>query len=235
MISLILAFFVLGTLPMNWAGVALILLAFALFAGEFLVAGFGALGVGGIIALIAGGLLLTTSDNPDFEVNRWLVIGTGVAVGAFLMLLIAAIIKTRRTPAKHGTLAMVGNRAIVRSDLDPEGYVFVEGERWKAVAADQDMPIKRGESVTITSVKGFTLFVRRKETLEMEQRLAEASRPLDPPAQPPIRADRGTHAAGNRRMIRRVSSRARPRGTGRRRSAAGWRPAARSRSYRAAA
>ena len=81
-ISLILAFFVLGTLPVNWAGVALILLAFVLLAAEFLVAAFGALGIGGIVSLIAGGLLLTTSDNPDFEVSRWLVIGTGVFVGA---------------------------------------------------------------------------------------------------------------------------------------------------------
>ena len=184
-ISLILAFFVLGTLPVNWAGVALILLAFVLFAAEFLVAGFGALGIGGIMSLIAGGLLLTTSDNPDFEVSRWLVIGTGVFVGAFLMLLIAAIVKTRRTPAKHGTLAMVGNKAIVRSDLDPEGYVFVEGERWKAVATDQDMPIKRGEAVTITGVKGFTLSVRRKQTVEMEQRSAEAHGQPAPPAPPP--------------------------------------------------
>jgi membrane-bound serine protease (ClpP class) len=186
LISLILAFFVLGTLPVNWAGVALILLAFVLFAAEFLVAGFGALGIGGVVSLIAGGLLLTTSDSPDFEVSRWLVIGTGIFVGAFLMLLIAAVIKTRRTPAKHGTLAMVGNKAIVRTDLDPAGYVFVEGERWKAVAADQDMPIKRGEAVTITSVSGFTLHVRRKEALDMEQRLAAANKPLDPPEPPKV-------------------------------------------------
>jgi membrane-bound serine protease (ClpP class) len=189
-ISLILAFFVLGTLPVNWAGVALILLAFVLFAAEFLVAGFGALGIGGVVSLIAGGLLLTTSNNPDFEVSRWLVIGTGLFVGAFLMLLIAAIIKTRRTPAAHGTLAMVGNKAIVRSDLDPEGYVFIEGERWKAVAPDQDMPIKRGEAVTITGVKGFVLEVRRKESLDAEIRMAEANRPSAPPDLPPTNAER---------------------------------------------
>ena len=59
------------------------------------------------------------------------------------------------------TLAMVGNKAIARSDLDPDGYVFIEGERWKATA--EDGPVRRGEAVTITSVKGFTLTVRHRD------------------------------------------------------------------------
>jgi membrane-bound serine protease (ClpP class) len=58
-----------------------------------------------------------------------------------------------------GSLAMVGNKAIARSDLNPDGYVFIEGERWKAIA--EDGPVHRGEAVTITSVKGLTLTVRR--------------------------------------------------------------------------
>src|SRR3990172_583574 len=71
-IALILAFFALGTLPVNWAGVALILIAFVLFAIEAYVAGFLVLVVGGVISLIAGGLLLTSTGNPDFQVSRLL-------------------------------------------------------------------------------------------------------------------------------------------------------------------
>jgi len=167
-ISLILAFFVLGTLPVNWAGVALILLAFALFAAEFIVAGFGALGVGGVISLIAGGLILTSSEQAEFRVSRWLVVGTALVCGAFLMMVITAIIRTRRMPAAMGTLAMVGNRAIARSDLAPDGFVFVEGERWKAVADEADSPIQRGEAVTITGVKGLTLSVKRRSAQAAE-------------------------------------------------------------------
>lgn len=174
-ISLILALFVLGTLPVNWAGVALILLAFVLFAGEFLVAGFGALGVGGIVALIAGGFLLTGSDQPEFQVNRWLIIGLAVASGAIVMAVIAAVIKTRRMPAAHGTLAMVGNRAIVRTTLAPEGFVFVEGARWKAIAPNDESPIIAGEGVRITGVKGLTLYVERPK-------------PIMPAEQPPLTA-----------------------------------------------
>lgn len=160
-ISLILAFLVLGTLPVNWAGVALVMLAFVLFAAEFYAGGVGALGIGGAISLIAGGLLLTSSNNPDFQVSRWLVVATGVACAAFFALIASVILKTRRLPAALGTLAMVGNKAIARSDLDPDGYVFVEGERWKA--RSEDGPVRRGEAVTITNVKGLLLTVRHRE------------------------------------------------------------------------
>jgi membrane-bound serine protease (ClpP class) len=163
-ISLILAFFVLGTLPVNYTGVALVLLAFVLFAMEFYVGGVGALGVGGAISLVAGGLLLTSTNNPDFQVSRWLVIPTGVIIGGFFLWFVAAVIRTRRMPAALGTLAMVGNKAIARSDLNPDGYVFIEGERWKAIA--EDGPVPRGEAVTITSVKGLTLTVRRRRADE---------------------------------------------------------------------
>ena len=185
-ISLIIAFFVLGTLPVNWAGVALILLAFVLFAGEIIVTGFGALGVGGVISLIAGGLLLTSSEQAEFRVSRWLVVATAVVLGAFLMTFIAAIIKTRRRPAAMGTLAMVGNKAIARSDLDPAGFVFVEGERWKAVADEADSPIQRGEAVTITAVKGLTLSVRRR----MSDASVEPALPAPTPDLPPVKQER---------------------------------------------
>ncbi len=160
-ISLLLAFFVLGTLPVNWTGVALILLAFVLFAAEFYVGGIGALGVGGAISLILGGLLLTSTSNADFQVNRWLIIGMGAVCAGFFAIIATAIVRSRRAPAKLGSLAMVGNRAIARSDLSPAGYVFVEGERWKAVA--EDGPVRRGESVVITAVRGLTLMVRHRD------------------------------------------------------------------------
>ena len=72
---------------------------------------------------------------------------------------------------------MVGNKAIARTDLDPNGFVFVEGARWKAVAADTDAPIAQGEAVVITGVKGLTLFVARKAPMPEPQPVDE----LPPP------------------------------------------------------
>jgi membrane-bound serine protease (ClpP class) len=159
-ISLILAFFALGTLPVNWAGVALILLAFVFFGAELYVSGFGALGLGGVISLIAGGLILTSTSNSDFQVSRWLIVATGAVFGVFFFTIVSAIIRMRRAPAYLGTQTMIGDRAVARSDLNPTGYVFLHGERWRAIS--EDGPISNGEPVRITKVNGLTLTVRRQ-------------------------------------------------------------------------
>ncbi len=159
-IMLVLGFFALGTLPVNWAGVGLIALAFVLFGMEVYVGGFGALGVGGIISLIAGGLILTSTSNPQFQVSRWLIGAIAVVSGAFFMMVVSALIRTRRLPAYMGQETLVGKGAVARSELDPQGFVAVQGERWRAVAEDGD-PVHAGERVTVTGVDGLRLRVRR--------------------------------------------------------------------------
>jgi membrane-bound serine protease (ClpP class) len=158
-IALILAFFALGTLPVNWAGVALIGLAFALFAAEAFAPGIGVFGAGGAVALVLGGLLLTTSDQPEYEVNRWLLYATGIVLAAFFVMVATAIIRMRRMPSFAGTAALIGQTATARSYLNPDGFIFIRGERWKALA--EDAPVREGERVEITGVKGLTVTVRR--------------------------------------------------------------------------
>ncbi len=159
-IMLVLAFLSLGTLPVNWAGVALVLFAFVLFGMELYVSGFGALGVGGVISLVAGGLLLTSTSNSDFQVSRWLIAGIGLVLAVFFFTIVLAIVRLRRAPRDAGTQSMVGANAVARSDLDPTGFVFIRGERWQATA--EDPPIASGEPVKITAVKGLKLTVRRR-------------------------------------------------------------------------
>ncbi len=163
-LALILAFFSLGTLPINWAGVALIMVAFGLLVAELFVSGFGVLGVGGIVSLILGGLILTSTSDPDFQVSRWLIFAMAAAVGVFFLMVVNAILRTRRMPAVTGTRALVGRTAVVRSALNPEGFVFLEGERWKATA--EDGPVSEGEKVTVVDVEGLRLRVRREESGE---------------------------------------------------------------------
>ncbi len=158
-IALILAFFALGTLPVNWAGVALILLAVLLFGLEVAIAGFGALGIGGVVALILGGLILTSSSNPEFQVNRWLLVGVAIIAGAFFLSVAGALIRSRRAPAYLGAQALVGRVAVARSALDPSGVIFFEGARWQATA--EDAPVREGERVRVTEVRGLKLTVRR--------------------------------------------------------------------------
>jgi len=160
-ISLCLAYFSLGALPTNWAGVALILFAFILFGAEIFASGFGALGIGGIISLILGGLILTGSrETPGLEVNRWLIIGVSVPIGAFFMFVLAALVRIRRTPAGAGIVRLVGRTGVARTLLNPGGYVAVLGERWEATA--EDPPIEYDAQIIVTAVEGSRLKVKRE-------------------------------------------------------------------------
>ncbi|HUS83237.1 MAG TPA: nodulation protein NfeD [Dehalococcoidia bacterium] len=157
-IALLFGFFSLGTLPVNWAGVFLIVFAFVLFIAEVVVSGFGALGIGGVISLILGGLLLTSTSNPQFQVSRWLIFGLAAVVGLFVFTIITSIIRSRRLPAALGTYMLEGRHAVARTPLDPTGTVFVDGERWAATSTGER--VERGETVEVTKVDGITLMVR---------------------------------------------------------------------------
>lgn len=158
-ICLLLAFFALGSLPTNWAGVALVLFGFILIGAEIFVAGFGALGIGGVVALIFGGLILTGGSDTGFQVSRWLVIGTAAVIGAFALFVIGALVKARRMPTLSGEERLLGAQGRVQKKLDPTGYVYVEGERWEATA--EDPPLAEETPIVVTAVSGLRLRVKR--------------------------------------------------------------------------
>ncbi len=166
-IALVLAFFSIGTLPINWAGVALIGLAFALFAAEIFVSGFGVLGIGGAVSLILGGLLLTSTSNSEFQVNRWLLYSVAIVFAAFFIVVAGALIRSRRGGATIGMDALVGRVAVARSALNPEGIVFIDGVRWRAHTGGAT--IEEGEDVIVTEVEGLTLTVEMPDEEEGEE------------------------------------------------------------------
>jgi membrane-bound serine protease (ClpP class) len=161
-ISLILGFFALSVIPFNWAGVALIVLALILFGLEIFVPSGGILGVGGIVSLILGGLLLTSGNPPEFQVSRWLVIGLATGMGVMVLFVLVNILRIRRMPARVGMETAVGRTAVARSALDPAGFVFIDGEYWRAEA--EEGPIQPGERVVVTEVHGLKLKVRKEQT-----------------------------------------------------------------------
>jgi membrane-bound serine protease (ClpP class) len=129
------------------------------------VAGVGVLGVGAVISLILGGLMLTSTNDPEFQVSKWLIYGLAAVVGLFMLMVVSAILRSRRLPAVTGMQALIGHAAVARSALEPEGHVFLEGERWSATALDG--PVREGEKVIVTGVQGLRLNVR-KATAEEE-------------------------------------------------------------------
>ena len=166
-ISLLLGFFALSVLPFNWAGVALILFAFILFGLELFITSHGILGVGGAVALVLGGLILTSDNPPEFQVSRWLVFSLAAVLAGFSIFMAINIVRIRRMPAQMGPETIVGRRAVARSALEPAGFVFMDGEYWAAEA--EDGKIQPGENVIVTAIKGLRLTVRKQKPPEGEQ------------------------------------------------------------------
>ena len=167
-ICLILAFVGVGNLPVNWAGVALILLAIALGAGEVVVAGFGVLGVASAVSLIIGGLLLfaqfgeSSPTLPYIGVNRWLLVGVSVVSGTTVIYLARQAVKSRRDRPEDATSALVGQTGSVTIAMQPRGSVRVANDTWTAMSADGSH-IYAGEPVRVVSVDGLVLIVTRHD------------------------------------------------------------------------
>ena len=170
-ICLILAFVALGNLPVNWAGVALILLAIVLAAAEVMVVGFGILGIASAVSLAIGGLLLfaqfgeTSPTLPPLSVNRWLVVGAGVATAVSVIYFARMAVKSRRERPQDPTAAIVGMSGSVTTALTPRGTVRVANDTWTAESANGER-IEAGESISVVAVNGLVLSVRRIDNLD---------------------------------------------------------------------
>jgi membrane-bound serine protease (ClpP class) len=162
-ISLILAFFALQTLPINYAGLLLIVFGVVLLIAEIKIVSHGILALGGVIAMALGSLMLF--DAPEIgrlAVSWWVVaITVGTVALVFLVVLGAAVRALAKRPAV-GVGALVGQIGTVREDLAPEGLVALQGEIWRAVATNGAIPA--GAPVRVVAVNGLTLTVARTES-----------------------------------------------------------------------
>jgi membrane-bound serine protease (ClpP class) len=158
-ISLILAFFAFQTLPVNYAGVLLIILALILFILEIKVTSFGMLTVGGVISLTLGSLMLFDSRTAPFARLSYDVLIPVVAItSACCMAIVYLAVRAYRRKPTTGREGIVGEIGISKSDIDPEGKVFVHGEYWDALS---DETIPEGTAVKVAEVKDSKLKVTR--------------------------------------------------------------------------
>ncbi len=126
---------------------------------------FGVLGIGGMVALAFGGLLLTTSNDPRYEVDPWLAFGMPATLGVAVAALAVFVFSTRSRAVAASANVLEGAIGVARSPLAPSGTVMVRGERWRAVASS---PIAEGERVVVTGVRGLELEVRAEDGAEDE-------------------------------------------------------------------
>ena len=165
-IALIIGLVALGTLPFNWAGIALLALAAVLIFFEIQVPGLGFLGLAGVVAFILGALLLFSVGEPDFpgapviKISLWLVGILSGIMALFALVVVTAVVRSRKIKYVSSLTVLVGQKGRVTKDLDPTGTVQVASEIWSAVA-EEDQVIPSGEDVEVVEIVGLTVRVRK--------------------------------------------------------------------------
>ena len=157
-ICLILSFFALQTLPINYAGLALMILAVIMFLLELKVTSHGILAIGGTISLLLGSLMLIDSDVPYLRVSLAVIIPTVIVTVAFFLFAIYFALRAQKRKVVTGEAGIVGETGEIREMKDGRGKVFVHGGYWTATAAE-DLP--SGTRVKVVAVEGMILKVEK--------------------------------------------------------------------------
>jgi membrane-bound serine protease (ClpP class) len=155
-IALVLAFFSMQSLPVNYAGLLLIGLSMIFFIIEMKVASYGLLSFAGVLSLLLGTLMMFEGDNPVVRLKWNVIIPTILLVSGFFVLVAGLVFRAQVNRPKTGVCGLVEQEGVVRTPLSPEGKVFIHGELWQAKA---DMPLKTGTKVRVKGLKGLILTV----------------------------------------------------------------------------
>ena len=158
-VALVLGLYGTAQLPVTLVGVLLLLLAIGLFVAETQVASGGVLGVAGVGALIAAGLFLYDTHSPVYEVSVPALVVGGALLGGLVVFVTSKALATRRRPTRGGLEDLVGERASVRTALDPVGQVFVGGALWRARVSGGGS-LQAGDAAMVEAIEGLTLHVR---------------------------------------------------------------------------
>jgi membrane-bound serine protease (ClpP class) len=157
-IALILAFFSFQTLPVNTAGILLILLSIIFFIMEIKVMSYGMLSVAGVVSLLLGSLMLFEGNGPQSQLSWHILIPTLLIVSAFFVTLASLAFKAQMSRPRTGGDGLVKETGIVKNRIDPEGKVLIHGELWYARAKE---PIEEGVKVRVVAVDNLVLTVER--------------------------------------------------------------------------
>ncbi len=155
-VSLVLAFFALQTLPVNYAGILLILLAILFFIMELKIISYGLLSIAGIISLLLGSLMLFESHEPGMGLSWSVLLPTVIIVSAFFVVISGIVFKAQLTQAETGASGLIGKTGVVKNAIMPEGKVFIHGELWNATSKEA---INKGEKIRVVRVVNLVLEV----------------------------------------------------------------------------
>ncbi|MBC8200039.1 MAG: nodulation protein NfeD [Desulfobacterales bacterium] len=155
-IAIVLAFFSFQTLPVNYAGILLIILAMIFFIMEMKITSYGLLSIAGVTSLFLGSLMLFENASPELRVSWQVFLPTIVIVSGFFVTLASLVFKAQVSKPKTGAKGLVGEIGVVKEDIMPEGKVFVHGELWNATSKNR---ISKGTKVRVIKVVNLVLDV----------------------------------------------------------------------------
>lgn len=153
---LLLGLYALQMLPVNYAGLALMLLGLGCMVAEAFLPSFGALGIGGIVMFVIGGVMLIDTDLPGFGVPIGLIVALAAASGLFIFFISGMALKARRRPVVSGEARLIGSTGEIIDDLQSEGWATIKGEQWRVESA---VPLRRGQRVRVTGRHGLIMRV----------------------------------------------------------------------------
>lgn len=155
-ISLLLALYALQLLPVNYAGMGLILLGIALMTAESFVPSFGILGLGGVVSFVIGSIILMDTEVPGFGIDLGLVAGFALSSAAFFIIAIGLLFKSRHTPIVSGKEEMLSSIGMVLDDFTGTGMIRIHSENWQAFC---EQPLAKNQKVTVTAIDGLLIQV----------------------------------------------------------------------------
>jgi membrane-bound serine protease (ClpP class) len=159
-ISIILAFFAFQTIPVNYAGFLLIILALVFFILEMKIASYGLLSIAGIASLLLGSLMLFEDSGSGMGLSWKVLVPTMVVVSGFFIFISGLVFKSHMSKPRTGTSGLVGEIGVVKETILTEGRVLVHGEMWKAISKD---PIEKGVKVRVVNIERLVLEVEPLE------------------------------------------------------------------------
>ncbi|HEX5353080.1 MAG TPA: nodulation protein NfeD [Rhodanobacteraceae bacterium] len=164
-ICLLLALYAFQLLPVNFAGLGLILLGVILIISEAFVPAYGVLGTGGVISFVIGSVILMHTGVPGFGIALPVVIGVAIAAAGIIAGIVWMAMRSHRRPVVSGREEMAGAVGEVVADFQGHGFVHVHGERWQA---ESRVPLQRGQRVAVTGMRGLVLDVEPASTTKEE-------------------------------------------------------------------
>lgn len=164
-ICLILAFVAFQMIPINLAGIILIIAGIILFIVEIYTPTFGFFTIGGIASLSLGSFMLTKDLAPFLQISSGIIITVIVVTGLFFIFAVTKGLKIQWKKPISGKESMIGMVGIARTNLNPDGQIFIHGETWQAITSN-DTTIKKGEKVIVTSLEGLRLMVKKFDNKE---------------------------------------------------------------------